>query len=125
MRRLWAIPILSLLLAFFCIYPLREVDAFCTNADVRLRQCMLLADTDLDRATEEARIVCQEFDRWQSRARIFLRHAEITPVCESMAELSAAMDIGDADEFYMACCRVQAHLIHLAEHERLSWGNLL
>lgn len=125
-RRLCYAAILSAILAFLCLFPLRSVEAHCRTLD---RELALAAEAsvrgDLVQATPHAGAAEELWQRWQPAANMYLRHAELDPVKEAIGEMLARLQTGEPDEFYAACCRVRLLVRHLSESERADAGNIL
>ncbi len=125
MKRLWAIPVLAAILAVLCITTSRSVQQFCGDGAARLETAVAQLDNgDPDAAAELLRSVSSDFDAWRRVSSTFLRHSEMDPVQESLAEASACAEIAAWDDFRTACRQAQMRLVHLADNERPTLGNL-
>ena len=126
MRRLWAIPVLALMLAALCIFPARTVRVHTAQLDAALETCVQqIRAEDYDAAAMRVTEAQADFARWQPRACAFLYHSELDPLQEALAEAAAGAEMGEWNDCLAACRRAQTQVRHLADTARVSWGNLL
>ena len=125
MKRLWAIPVLALLLAVLCLRTAQSVRRFCGDATARLEAAVARLDAgDPESAAESLRSVAADFTAWRRVSNAFLRHSETDPVQEALSDAAACAEIASWDDFRTACRQAQMRLAHLADNERVTLGNL-
>lgn len=125
MKRLWAVPVLVVILTVLCVTTARSVRNFCDDGAARLENAVALLDGgNSDAAAAELRAVSADFWAWRRISNAFLRHSETDPVQDALTDAAAYAETASWDEFRTACRQAQMRLRHLAGNEQLTLGNL-